>query len=212
MKLKRATNIGLGFAIFLFIISFAVVFTLNFTPLYDYTVDSVDLAGSTGYSEEMIKGNYATLIEYNSILYDGTLDLDGFAMSDEGRIHFEEVKDIFELIQIILIISTILVAVGLYYKIKRREYGFMPLAGICTIVIPSVMGLMIASNWTWFFIKFHEIAFDNDYWIFNPTTDPIITILPDTFFMYTAIMVVSIILLLSIEILVAWFVIKRKNR
>lgn len=210
MKLKRATDLGLALVIFLFIISFAVVFTLNFTPLYDYAVDSIGLSESTGYSTELIKDNYATLIQYNSILYNGELVLDGFDMSEEGRIHFEEVKVIFELIQIIFIITTILTIIGSIYKAKKHEYRFMPYAGIFTIVIPTVMGLMIASNWNWFFIKFHEIAFDNDYWIFDPSTDPIINILPDAFFMYTAIMVVGIILILSIEIIIGWLVIKRK--
>jgi integral membrane protein (TIGR01906 family) len=35
-----------------------------------------------------------------------------------------------------------------------------------------------------FFIKFHELFFSNDDWLFNPATDPIINVLPEQFFMY----------------------------
>ena len=44
----------------------------------------------------------------------------------------------------------------------------------------------------------HKIFFRNDYWLFNPATDPIIKILPDTFFMHCGMMIVGIVLLINI--------------
>lgn len=57
---------------------------------------------------------------------------------------------------------------------------------------------MIALNWDQFFVKFHELFFNNDYWIFDETTDPVITLLPDGYFMHCALMILAIIFLSSL--------------
>ncbi len=52
--------------------------------------------------------------------------------------------------------------------------------------ILSVLGGIIATNFSRYFIVFHEIFFDNDLWILNPATDLLINIVPEPFFMDTA--------------------------
>ncbi len=53
----------------------------------------------------------------------------------------------------------------------------------------------IASFFNTLFIKFHELFFNNDAWIFDPKKDPIILALPEEFFMVCFIVVFSILLL-----------------
>lgn len=65
----------------------------------------------------------------------------------------------------------------------------MKLAGILTLIVPSICGILVAVNWERAFVLFHEIAFSNDYWLFDPVTDPVILILPDTFFLHCAVMI-----------------------
>ena len=48
------------------------------------------------------------------------------------------------------------------------------------------------------FMIFHEIMFDNDYWIFDPLKDPVINILPQEFFYHAGLMIVVLIVLSSI--------------
>ncbi|MHB8131340.1 MAG: lipoprotein intramolecular transacylase Lit, partial [Mobilitalea sp.] len=45
----------------------------------------------------------------------------------------------------------------------------------------------------------------NDYWLFDPSTDPVITILPDTFFLHCALLIILIVLVFSIIFLVTYF-------
>ena len=66
-------------------------------------------------------------------------------------------------------------------------------------------------NWEWCFVTFHHIAFDNDYWIFDYTTDPVINILPDTFFMHCAIMILAIVLFCAVVSFVAGSVLQQKR-
>lgn len=207
--MKKLSDLAISFTIFLFIISFSVVVTLNFKQLYYINVDSQNLSEQTGISRELIIENYDRLIDYNSIFNADTLEFENLAMSNEGRIHFEEVKNIFVSIQIILIISALITVIAMYFKIKKKDFKFIFYSSLATITIPLVLGIIIAINWQWCFVMFHKIAFRNDYWIFDPLKDPVITLLPNSFFMQCSIMIISIILILSAILFVLWKILKK---
>lgn len=57
-------NIVLAVALVLFIISAAVVFTLNFRPLYYFDVDHLNITAMSGLPREEILQNYNVLIDY----------------------------------------------------------------------------------------------------------------------------------------------------
>lgn len=63
---------------------------------------------------------------------------------------------------------------GIVFCIRRKEYRYLKLTSILAVALPAVLGLLVALNWDWAFVTFHHIAFDNDYWIFDPFTDPVI--------------------------------------
>lgn len=64
-----------------------------------------------------------------------------------------------------------------------------------TVALPAVLGILIALNWQTVFVLFHRIVFNNNYWIFDPATDPVITILPDAFFMHCALLILALVVL-----------------
>lgn len=183
--------------VMLFIISLAVILTLNFKQLYYFDIGFLNIPESSGLSEEVIRENYDVLIDYNSMFNSDELEFPSLAMSETGKIHFEEVKEIFVMFQYFFVFTIFFTIGFVIYKIKKKSYNFFKLTAIFTVVIPTVLGTLIGLNWNWFFIKFHQIAFDNDYWIFDPASDPVITILPDAFFMHAAIMILAIALILS---------------
>ncbi len=189
--LNRILDVMLAIIMMLMIISFSVVMTLNFKPLYYFDIDFLSIPEQSGYSEEVIRENYDVLIDYNNLWGADTLEFPSLEMSETGRIHFEEVKEVFGLFEIILIATVILaIPLAVYCIHIRKDPTYLLLAGIFTIAIPAAAGVLIALNWERVFVLFHEIVFNNDYWVFNPATDPVITILPNEFFMHCAIMIV----------------------
>jgi len=44
----------------------------------------------------------------------------------------------------------------------------------------------------------HAIFFRNDYWLFNPATDPIIKILPDAYFLHCGILIILLVAIINI--------------
>lgn len=194
----KKNDIFLAIMLMIFIISFAVVFTVFFKPLYYFDINYLNIDQISGLDAETIKENYRILINYQSIFYQGTLNLPDFVMSDSGRIHFEEVKRIFEAIQVMMVISGLISIPMTIKKIKEKEYRFLRLTGLITIIVPTVLGFLAALDFERAFVLFHQIVFRNDYWIFDYRTDPVITILPETFFMHCFMLIVVIVCLLTI--------------
>lgn len=79
---------------------------------------------------------------------------------------------------------------------------------ILTIIAAGVAGLAMTIDWEWAFETMHKIFFDNDYWLFDPHTDPVITILPEEFFMHCGIFIV---VLISIETFGLGMIYRRMN-
>ncbi len=181
------SNLLLSLLGFLFLACFSVTLVLNLRCIYYFDIDYLDLEGQTGYSEELIRENYDALIDYN-LLTKGIKELEfpDFPMSDEAETHFKEVKRIFVAVQILCVVTGVLLFIFLVRKLMRRDYGSLKLISVLTFLIPIGLGAYAFLNWDTFFVQFHELFFDNDYWLFNPITDPVILILPDEFFAHCA--------------------------
>lgn len=195
-------DIILSIVLMIFIISFAIVFTVFFKQLYYFDINYLNIDKISGLPVETIKDNYDILINYQSIFYQGNLNLPDFAMSVAGRIHFQEVKTIFEVIQVSMLISGIISIILLIKRFKEKEYRFLRLTGIITILIHSILGFLVAIDFDQAFIIFHKLFFRNDFWIFDYQTDPVITILPETFFMHCFILIVLIIVVFALLCLI----------
>ena len=209
--LAQTLQVLLAILLVLVFISGAVFAVLAFRPLYYLDVDALDIPGSSGFSREKIIENYDALIDYNLPLSDGVLEFPSLAMSRYGRQHFAEVKDLFDLFKILFLIlapvSALLIAV-LHFS-KKRDW--LLYTAISSIGLPLIVGGLVALNWKTVFVKFHELFFNNDYWIFNPRLDPVITILPDEFFMHCAIAIIALVLLCGGICAGVWFYYRHKR-
>lgn len=193
----------------LFIISASAVFTLNFRPLYYHDISSLNIEETSGYSENVIRENYDALIDYNSVFHRGSLDL-SLPMSREGRIHFQDVKRIFDVLQILCVLSLIGSLILGIRAWKQGYRGFLKSAAVLSVFLPVIAGMLIAFNWDNAFILFHELMFSNDYWLFDERTDPVINILPDEFFLHCALLI--ILLILAASLIMGLIYLRQKKR
>lgn len=186
---------GMSFLLLLFIISSAVVITLYFRPLYYWDMDGLDIPARAGMERQTVKENYDVLVDYNLLWHRGELELPDFSMSEEGRIHFQEVKGIFDFFQIAWLVS--LAGLVIYWIRRRHFFGaaYLRWAGRSALGITGALGLLALIGWERVFVLFHQVFFRNDFWIFDASTDPVITILPDTFFLHGALLMVGLVLL-----------------
>lgn len=195
---NRKKDIVLALILTIFIISLAVVITVFFKQLYYFDIDYLHIPQSSGVSKDVIKTNYDILIQYQCLFYQGTLELPNFVMSTTGRIHFEEVKRIFDFIQILCIGTGIVSLIMIYQNIKEKEYRYLKLTSVFSIAIPAILGFLASLDFDRAFVIFHQIFFRNDYWIFDSVSDPVITILPEAFFMHCFMLIIALVMVMSV--------------
>lgn len=185
-------------------IAFATTAVLYFRPLYYSMID--DFTGKYNLTSTEIKENYDALIDYNSFWGPDRLRFPHLPSSQNALTHFEEVKSIFLEFQVIFVIGIImLVILILLYKKLYKTYEYLLCGGLFTIFLPFTIAIFIYVNFNKVFILFHKIAFNNDYWIFDYRTDPIITFLPENFFMLAAICIAGLVFLLGIIMIITYF-------
>lgn len=211
MKIK-VSNILLSLIMPLTIISLAIVLTLACKPLYYLDIHALHIPEATGYTISEIKSNYNAVIDYCLSFGNAPLKFPTFPMSEGGRIHFAEVKNIFNLFKYMAIGGTLASTAGILWMRRRHCYGYLKLTAILTVALPAFVGAAVALNWDRAFVTFHEIAFNNDYWLFDPATDPVINILPDAYFLHCAVMILVLVILGSLSCAFACQKIKKKKR
>ncbi|MBS1318346.1 MAG: TIGR01906 family membrane protein [Lachnospiraceae bacterium] len=203
-------NLAAAFLCTLGIFSMAIVFTLHFRSLYYFDIDHLDIPAASGYSKEVIRKNYDELIDYNSIFGPSELTLSDFTMSEEGKIHFEEVRRIFRNIEYASFVLIPLTLFLVIWQIRKKNASFFAVLSAFPTVLVAIAGLLVTLNWDFCFVLFHKIMFRNDYWIFNPSDDPVITILPDTYFLHAAILILFCVLAASLFSFLLYQMLRRK--
>ncbi|MGG7164946.1 TIGR01906 family membrane protein [Clostridium ihumii] len=210
---KKIYHVLLSISLTLFIILIAVKLTLVFKPLYYYDINSLEIENKSGYSKEEIVKNYDYMVEY-LLSYNNEnkeFELPTIKFSQHGKEHFEDVKRIFVTIDILLLISLIINIIGINIYYKEKKFQYIKYTARTLIILPSILVSIFIIDFDTSFIIFHKLFFNNDYWIFNKVTDPVIKILPQEFFMHAAFMVLIIIILFSVAFKIIYKKIEKRN-
>ena len=203
-ELKNGVN---WLATILFCISLAVVLTL----LGSYLLFPIDAAiyqvrQYWPISAGALYHNFLQLMAYLQLPWIGQLQLTDFPVSQSGAQHFADVKQLFILAWIILLVSAPF-AVRFLRQIKKQgqEYRLLRPAQI-GFLLPLILAGLASLNFNQFFVTFHELFFRNQDWLFDPAQDPIILVLPEEFFMHCFILAFVLFELLMIS---GWLVAHR---
>lgn len=134
-------------------------------------------------SNKHILVDYYRLLEYLCSYSSGHLHFRFLPMSRTASEHFAEVRVLVHYGMVITIIAFGLFLVLFRAKKKRNQlWELIPLYQelmLMLIVFISLIAISFQDSFLWF----HYHFFDDNYWIFNPKTDPIILVLNDNFFL-----------------------------
>lgn len=166
------------------LLTLAITLTINARWLYRFDVDYLNLLDYTSLSNKELMHNFDQLMGYLNFPWIETLEMTNFPVSASGAFHFYEVKKLFLLNYVLLVITIVPSFFYLRHLVKQRRLWTMIQPFRIVIGIPIVLVFLMAVNFDRFFVLFHGIFFNNDAWIFNPATDPIINVLPETFFLH----------------------------
>lgn len=133
--------------------------------------------------------------------------------------HMEDVKALFlgglALRKICLALSAVCLLILFLWK-KKAALLSLPRslclgAGIFFGAAVLIAGI-ISTNFSKYFVVFHEIFFDNDLWILDPATDLLINIVPEPFFMDTALRIGIVFAVLVLVFLGICFYFSRRKK
>ena len=190
-----------GFSI-LWIIALSVTLTIFLAiPLFFGEIFWYQLTDLVQMTAGKIGHNFLILMNYLINPLETKLSMPDFPSSASGLHHFAEVKNLFMLVFFLTIILIPFIIrfmkenLSLVFHNALRVVMLFPLA---TGVIAWLIGF------DQFFVAFHEVLFRDNSWLFDPATDPIISVLPEQFFMHS-----FLIFLLIYELI--FFVIYRRG-
>ncbi|HBL6548127.1 TPA: TIGR01906 family membrane protein [Clostridioides difficile] len=202
--MKKFLNVLFSVCISIVIIVGVINFTVGFKQLYYFDIDYLNISELSGLSKDDIKLNYDYLIDYNLNKNVSEFKLPTLKSSPQGKIHFEEVRNIFQNINKLAKLLLVVSLVGIILSVKNKNIKILKTTSITLIIMPLLLTVPILLNFEKSFIIFHKLLFRNDYWIFNPDLDPVINILPEEFFFYSGMMILILILLVSILLFVMY--------
>lgn len=208
--MKKFLNVIFSICFSIFIITTAINFTVSFKQLYYYDIDKLNIPKLSNLSKDEIKLNYDYLIEYNLSKNVDEFEMPTIKSSNQGKIHFEEVRDIFQNVNKISRICLIISLIGIIIGIKNKDIKILNYTSKALIIIPLVLAIPMIINFEDTFVIFHKLMFSNDYWIFDPRLDPVINILPEEFFFHAGIMILGIVLAVSIILYTIYKFISKK--
>ncbi|USS85212.1 TIGR01906 family membrane protein [Fructilactobacillus myrtifloralis] len=166
----------------LWLISGAVLVGINSGWLYRICVVALHLPQHYHVALPLLQHNFHQMIQYLQFPWQSTLQLAGYRLSPTARTHFQDVK------RLVLIVEMVFLATSgwvlwatLYQRLFRQIWRLESLITKTLIIIGILVVLLIIDFQDWF-IYFHRLVFRNQDWIFNPRVDPIINVLPEQYF------------------------------
>ena len=197
-------------ALIIFTLTFSIGLPIYVRQFYYAHVDALDLADKYGMDRQDIIDAYDEVLDF--LTKEGHEFGTGvLPYSEEGMSHFVDCKVLFDLNKYAFLISVSLIV--LLFLLDRiglvrlgRPFG-LPLyffAGVLTLVLVAVLGVLIAQNFSVAFAIFHKLFFPGkSNWLFDPYEDPIILFMPSQFFMDCAILIGASILLVSLGFIIS---------
>ena len=214
IKAGRAVNIAVNVifaaALFVFLISFAISLPIVNRWFYYIQINTLNLEEASGHTYAEIKAAYDEILDY-LLLPGREFGAGVFAFSEEGAAHFADCKGLFILDLVLagvsfgIVAATIVLHFTKVIKIGRAaRLSVASWTAVAAIVIPVVLAGIVSIDFDRAFEIFHAIFFPGkDNWMFNPSTDEIIRVMPEEFFMNCAIFIAAGLVFFSAVVIAA---------
>jgi len=177
-------------------------------PFYYAHIEPLKISLRTALTEVQIKETYNEVMAYCLGSTDA-FQLTHLSWSADGASHFADVRGLFLFDLKIAVASVVLLgilwAMGKHYdirpaRIKGRGPGFWAAVGLGGCF--AVLGGLAALDFDRAFTVFHAVFFPGkENWIFDYRVDPVINMLPQTFFRNCAILVLILIIVCCITLI-----------
>ncbi len=179
-----------GASCFLLLLTASIGLPIYIRPFYYAHIQAYDLEQVSGLPEEEIRRAYDQVLDYLTLPWKefGTGVL---PHSQAGADHFADCRKLFLLNGGVLTLSGA-VLLWLLASGKGRHRRALFRAGVLALAAPVSVGFLAALDFRRAFVVFHSICFPGKTnWLFDPSLDPIILVMPMEFFRNCAILIAA---------------------
>ena len=179
----------------LFLLSLSILLTIYLAWIfYPLEIQWLNLTDRVYLKTETIQYNFHILMNYLTNPFYQVLQMPDFRSSEAGLHHFAVVKNLFHLVQFLALLT---LPIFYYFVKKIVKKGFLSIfrkSLLLLVFLPLLIGLVgVLIGFDQFFTLFHQILFvGDDTWLFDPAKDPVILILPETFFLHAFLLFFSL--------------------
>ena len=216
MKTSKLLTVILAILTAVVLLTAAIAAPILCRPFYYAHIKPLNLCEQTGLTRQEIKTAFDEMMDFcvgNAEFSTGVL-----RWSESGKSHFADVRTLFLLdLNALAASALVLVILIIVSRLAGRRPGRLlgrgPTfwAGTGLACVFAIVGALAATDFDRAFTVFHTIFFPGkDNWLFDPAVDQIINILPQTFFMNCAILILTI-LLLGCAVLIVWDLLPRRQ-
>ncbi len=176
---------------------------LKYNVLSDLEMEMDDVLDVTKEMMKYLRGQRDDLV-VETVVNGNTREF----FNEREKAHMIDVQNLFigalwirrgEILLFVLSVLTLWKTKGEWKSILSKAF-IVSLGSFVVITISA--GMLFMSDFTKYFTIFHEIFFDNDLWLLDPTTDLLIRMLPEGFFVDMVIRIGMIFLVLMVLFLV----------
>ncbi|KRL54124.1 TIGR01906 family membrane protein [Furfurilactobacillus rossiae] len=166
-----------------FILTSSIFLTVHAVWLYRIMLSTTTILHDVNLNRQTMLKNYYQLLQYLDFPWVERLHMNNFTDSEGALKHFADVKNLLLLNNVVLIITAIVTAWGLWRMYRESRLWQLIIPMRIALPVAPVIGVIMSLNFESFFITFHKLLFRNDDWLFDPNQDAIINALPASFFL-----------------------------
>lgn len=217
MRSSKTLSVLMSIVTALAVLTGAIAVPILCRPFYYAHIGPLHLAERTGYTEEEIKTAFDEMMDYctgGEEFSTGVLK-----WSESGKSHFTDVRFLFQLDLNLLACTLGLLAAMIFLSFRGRQRpalllgrgpAFWAGAGLGTVFL--IVGALAGMNFDLAFVVFHALFFPGKTnWLFDPSQDQIINILPQEFFRNCAILILAL-LVVGCAALIIFDLTRKRNR
>ena len=182
MKTKLTFGVSL-----LFLLSLAILATIYLAWfLYPFEISWLNLTNRVHLKSDIIQYNFHILMDYLTNPFNPVLEMPDFPSSESGLHHFAVVKGLFHLTQGVALVTLPFFYIFWNQVVRKGILSLYRKTLVFMVGLPVGLGLFgVFIGFERFFTLFHQFLFvGDDTWLFDPAKDPVIWILPETFFLH----------------------------
>ena len=191
-----AVTVIFGVALVIFMLTFSIGLPIYCRFFYYIQIKTLKMEEATGWDYKTIKNAYDDVLNYLT-LPNRPFGTGALKWTESEASHFADCKVLFNLNLAGMIVSgAISLASILLNRFKvialKKPFGHNVylISAIAAVALPVIIGLLACINFDKAFVIFHSIFFPGkDNWYFNPSTEQIIEVMPQEFFMNCAIII-----------------------